>query len=146
MPWTVKAHSLPAGQLVELAFSGKYSLGELKKMLTGQGGLVAYCSTNSLEEVEERIGCDDKEAGAAFQAMAYQISKEIASHGATLAGSVDVIVLTGGMAYDEALVDEIRRRIGYLAPVEIIPGEREMVSLARAALSVLDGRVPAEEY
>ena len=141
-----RAGTLPAGQLVELALSGKYSHSELKKMLTGRGGLVAYCGTNSLEEIKERISRDDKEAGAVFQAMAYQISKEIASHGATLAGSVDVIVLTGGMAYDEALVNEISQRIGYLAPVEIVPGEREMLSLARAALSVLDGRVSAKEY
>lgn len=141
-----RAGTLPAAQLVELALSGKYSHSELKKMLTGRGGLVAYCDTNSLEEVEERIGRDDEEARAVFRAMAYQISKEIASHGATLAGSVDVIVLTGGMAYDEALVNEISRRISYLAPIEIIPGEREMISLTRAALSVLDGRVQAKEY
>ena len=141
-----RAGTLPAGPLVKLALSGKYSHSELKKMLTGRGGLVAYCGTNSLEEIKERISRDDKEAGAVFQAMAYQIRKEIASHGATLAGSVDVIVLTGGMAYDEALVNEISQRIGYLAPVEIVPGEREMLSLARAALSVLDGRVSAKEY
>jgi len=141
-----RAGTLPAGQLVELVLSGNHSRDELKKMLTGQGGLVAYCGTNSLEEVGERIGCDDEDAGAAFQAMAYQISKEIASHGATLAGEVDVIVLTGGMAYDEALVNEISRRVRYLAPIEIIPGEREMLSLTRAALSVLNGRIPAKEY
>ncbi len=141
-----RAGTLPAGQVVELVRSGKYSQGELKKMLTGRGGLVAYCGTNSLEEIKERIGRDDEDAGMAFRAMAYQISKEIASHGATLAGSVDVIVLTGGMAYDEALVNEISRRISFLAPIEIIPGEREMVSLARAALSVLNGRVSAKEY
>ncbi len=141
-----RAGTVPAGQLVELALSGKHSHSELKKMLTGRGGLVAYCGTNSLEEIKERTGRDDKEAGAAFRAMAYQISKEIASHGATLAGSVDVIVLTGGMAYDEGLVNEISQRIRYLAPIVIIPGEREMLSLARAALSVLDGRVSAKEY
>jgi len=141
-----RAGTLPAAQLVELALSGKHSHSELKKMLTGRGGLVAYCGTNSLEEVEERIERDDEEAGAVFRAMAYQISKEIASHGATLAGAVDVIVLTGGMAYDEALVNDISRRISYLAPIEIIPGEREMISLTRAALSVLDGSVQAKEY
>jgi butyrate kinase len=141
-----RAGTLPAGQLIELALSGEYSLGELKKMLNGRGGLVAYCGTNDLEEVAERIRSGDAEAETVFRAMAYQISKEIAAHGATFAGSVDVIVLTGGMAYDEALVTEIRRRVGYLARVEVIPGEREMVALTRAALSVLSGRVTAKEY
>lgn len=141
-----RAGTVPAGQLVELALSGEFTHAEVKKMLTGKGGLVAYCGTNSLEVVGERIGCNDAEAEAAFNAMAYQISKEIASHGATLSGSVDVIVLTGGMAYNDALVDAIRNRVSYLAAVEVIPGEREMLSLARAALSVLAGDVTPKEY
>jgi butyrate kinase len=141
-----RAGTLPAGQLVELTLSGDYSHVQLKRMLTGGGGLVAYCGTNSLEEIAARIKQGDTQAQTVFKAMAYQISKEIAAHGATLAGSVDLIVLTGGMAYDEALVTQIRNRVAYLAPVEVIPGEREMVSLTRAAFSVLTGRVTAKEY
>lgn len=141
-----RAGTVPAGQLVELALSGRYSREELKKMLTGRGGLVAYCRTNSLEEIEERMGNADAEAASAFHAMGYQISKEIASHGATLEGAVDVIVLTGGMAYDRTLTNEITRRVRHLAPVEIIPGEREMLSLARAVSRVLSGQVIPKEY
>jgi butyrate kinase len=88
----------------------------------------------------------DREARVVFEAMTYQISKEIASHGATLAGSVDVIVLTGGMANNALLVEEIHRRVAYLAPVEVVPGEREMLSLARAACAALRGDVTARSY
>lgn len=141
-----RAGTLPAGQLVELALSGTYSKAELKKMITGRGGLVAYCETNSLEEIAQRMGCEDDAASLAFQAMAYQIAKEIASHGATLAGEVDAVVLTGGMAHDRDLVQAIASRVGYLAEIVVIPGEREMLSLARAALSALEGVVEVKKY
>jgi butyrate kinase len=141
-----RAGTLPAGQLAEFAFSGKVSLGELKKMLNGRGGLVAYCGTNSLEHLRQMIERDEPGALEAFQSMSYQIAKEIASHGATLRGEVDCIVLTGGMAYDQALVNEITARISYLGPVIVIPGEREMLSLARAASGALSGDIVAREY
>jgi butyrate kinase len=141
-----RAGTVPAGQLVSMTLSGEFTHAELKKKLTGRGGLVAYCGTNNLEELIARIDGGDHAAKVAFESMAYQISKEIASHGATLAGSVDVIVLTGGMAYNERLGEEIHRRVSYLAPVEVIPGEREMLSLARAAGLAVRGDVHVKQY
>jgi butyrate kinase len=78
--------------------------------------------------------------------MAFQIAKEIAQHGATLEGRVDLIVLTGGMAHDPRLIQAITRRVGHMAPVEVVAGEREMLSLARAALAALAGKVPVKSY
>ncbi len=141
-----RAGTVPAGQLVELALSGDFTRAELKKKLTGRGGLVAYLGTNDLEEVIRRVNSDDAEARLVFDVMVYQISREIASHGATLAGNVDVIVLTGGMANNTLLIEEIHRRVAYLAPVEVIPGEREMLSLSRAACAALRGEVTANSY
>ena len=134
-----RAGTVPAGQLLELALSGVRERDELKHMLTGSGGLVAYCGTNDLREVHRRIDAGDKRAAIVVDAMCYQISKEIAAHGATLCGTVDAIVLTGGIAHDEVVVREIGRRVGYLGPIVVIPGEREMVSLAAAALGALRG-------
>jgi butyrate kinase len=141
-----RAGTVPAGQLAALVASGNVDLPAVKKMLTGRGGLVAYCGTNDLREVRGRMESGDEDASTAFRAMAYQIAKEIAAHGATLRGRVDVIVLTGGMAYDEELVRLVTERVEFLGKVVVIPGEREMLSLARAALSVLDGRVTAKVY
>ena len=141
-----RAGSLPAGQLVSIVLSGDYDERTLRRMLTGGGGLVAYCGTNSLLELRERAGSGGSDAAAAIDAMAYQISQEIARHGATLRGRVDLIVLTGGMAHDDGLVAAIRDRVGFLAPVRVIPGEREMLSLARAALRVLTGFEQPKEY
>jgi len=141
-----RSGGLPAGQLVELALSGSMTPADLKKRITGRGGLVAYCGTNDLSEIERRMDAGDTRARAAFEAMIYQISKEIATHGATLSGKVDLIVLTGGMAWNKRLVEGILRRVSFLAPAEIIPGEREMISLAEAARSALCGDAVVRSY
>ena len=134
-----RAGTVPAGQLVDLALSGTHDAGALKRTLTGAGGMVAYCGTNDVRELRKRMEAGDEKARLVFHAMAYQIAKEISSHGATLSGAVDVVVLTGGMAHDDALVKEISGRVAHMAPIVVIPGEREMVSLAAAAMAALRG-------
>ena len=141
-----RAGTVPAGQLVELATGDRYPPATLRRMLTGAGGIVAYCGTNDLRELRSRIDAGDERASLVLRAMCYQIAKEIASHGATLRGHVEAIVLTGGMAYDETIIEEITRRIAYLATIVVIPGEREMVSLATAALDVLRDEREVRQY
>ena len=137
---------LPCISLIELCFSGRFTLDEMKKKIAGKGGLVAYRGSNSCIDLENAVKSGDKNAELLYKAMIYQISKEIAMHGATLKGKVDCVVLTGGMAKDKTLTDKITDRIGYLAPVKVIPGEREMTSLAAGVLRVLDGLETAKEY
>ncbi len=141
-----RAGTLPAGQLLDLLVSGTLTESQLRRRLTGGGGLVAYCGTNDLTELIRRIEVGSRLAAAVFDAMAYQIAKEIATHGATLEGDVDYIVLTGGMARNRPLVESISKRISFLAPVEIVPGEREMSALARSALAVLSGDGEVKQY
>lgn len=141
-----RSGGLPAGQLVELALSGRMTHAELKRRITGKGGIVAYCGTNDLSEIERRIEAGDRPALRVFEAMIYQISKEIAMHGATFSGNVDLIVLTGGMAWNRRLIDGILNRVSFLAPAEIIPGEREMISLAEAACAALSGAAVVHRY
>lgn len=141
-----RSGGLPAGQLAELCFSGAHAHDAMKKMLTGKGGLVAYTGTNDLTAVLDAWDDGDRDVGLVVNAMCYQISKEIAAHGATLCGDVDRIILTGGMAYSDRIVSMISARVSYLAPIEVLPGEREMISLARAAARALDGSEPIHEY
>lgn len=141
-----RAGGLPARQLVELCFSGQYSLAEMKRKLTGKGGLVAYRGSNSFTDLKKAMLAGDAQAQLIYEAMAYQVSKEIAMHGATLKGAVDRIILTGGLACDETFVGMIRERVSHLAAVEVIPGEREMASLAQATLAVLRKIEPEGEY
>jgi len=141
-----RSGGLPAGDLVRLALSGTYSPEHLRKKITGEGGLLAYCGTRDTRELRDRIAKGDTSAEFYLRALVYQISKEIASHGAVLEGRVDAVVLTGGLAYYDEMMQMIQARIGYLAPVRIIPGEGEMRSLAQNAQAVLTGEREAMEY
>jgi len=141
-----RAGSLPVGGLVKLAFSGKYELPQLLKMLTGKGGLVAHLGTNDLREVARRMDDGDEKARLLFEALAYRMAKEIGASAAALSGEVDAIILTGGLAYNERFTKLIRDRVAFIAPVKIYPGEDEMQALVEGALRVLDGSEEARRY
>lgn len=141
-----RAGSLPAGGLVKLVFSGKYELPQLLKMLTGQGGLVAHLGTNDLREVQRRMGEGDEKARLLFEALAYQISKEIGACAAVLGGDVDAIVLTGGLAHSEEFISLILDRVSFIAPVKVYPGEDEMKALAEGAFRVMKGEESVRTY
>lgn len=141
-----RAGTLPAGQLVDLVLSGRHTETEIRRMITGAGGVVAYAGTNDARELIARAEAGDEHAELVLRAMCYQVAREISSHGATLAGSVDAVVLTGGMAHNDEIVSQISARVGFLAEVVVIPGEREMVSLAAAALGALRGEREVRAY
>jgi len=138
--------TLPAGQLVDLCFSGKYAHDELKAKLFRKGGLVAYLNTNDGREVNKRVKDGDKEAELVYRAMAYQVAKDIGAAAAVLHGKIDAICITGGLAYDEMLVGWIKERISFLSEIRVYGGEDEMIALAQGALRVLKGEEKALEY
>ena len=141
-----RAGSLPAADLIRLCFSGKYTEKQLLKRIAGQAGLTAHLGTNNMREILERIRQGDEHAQLLVDAMLYHTAKQIASEAAVLCGQIDAILLTGGMAHSEYIVSELRRRIGFLAPVYVFPGEDEMEALALNALAVLQGKREAKEY
>jgi len=141
-----RSGGLPTGQLVEICFSGKYTKQDVKKMLKGQGGVVAYLGTNDMMEVEKRIDNKDEKALAVFNAMCYQVSKDIGACAAVLNGDVDRVIITGGVANDKRLVEYVQNKVSFIAPVEVIPGEEEMKALAYGALRVLNKEEKAKEY
>lgn len=137
---------LPAASLVNISFSGKYDEKQLRKKILGGGGLIAYLGTNDAREVEKMIKSGDKNAALVFEAMCYQISKEICAMAAVLCGDVDAVILTGGLAYSNRLVALVSDRVKFIAPVIVVPGEDEMFSLAQGALRVLNGEEKAKIY
>lgn len=141
-----RAGSLPTGDLVKLCFSGKYTSDEVLKMLTGKGGLSAYLGTNSGLEVEEMIANGNEEAKEAYMAMAYQVSKEIGGAAAVLKGNVDCIAFTGSLAHSDLLMNTIKERISFIAPIHLNPGENEMEALALGALRYLTGEEAPKTY
>jgi len=141
-----RSGGLPARQLVDLCFSGKYTHEELKGMITGKGGMLSYLGTNNF-----RLACDMAEAGnkkAALitEALAYQVAKEIGAMATVLGGKVDAIILTGGLAYQGSHVEKIRQRVGFIARVVAYPGEDEIRALAFNGLLALDGKIEIKTY
>jgi butyrate kinase len=138
--------TLPVAALAKLCFSGEYTLDEIKKMITGKGGFVAYLNTNDAYEVEQRIKNGDEFATKVHHAMAYQVGKTIAEMSAVLHGNVDAILLTGGIAYDKDFVDYVKEMVSFIAPVVLYPGEDEMKALAMNALMVMRDEIKPKEY
>lgn len=141
-----RAGTLPALQLAKVCFSGKYPFEKVKKMISGQGGVVAHLGTNSFQEVEKRVSEGDQNAKLISDAFIYNVAKAIGSMSVVLGGKVDAILLTGGIAYGKGMMDQLTDMVSFLAPVKVYPGEDEMGALAKNGLEVLEGRVKVEYY
>jgi len=139
-----RSGSLPVRELVKACFSGKYTQKELDRQVFGDGGLFAYLGTRDLEEVERRIDGGDAEAALVFEAMAYQIGKEVGAMAAVLEGKVDAVLLTGGMANSDRLVKLLSRFVAWIAPVRVYPGEDELQALAEGVFRVINGEEVAK--
>lgn len=129
--------TVPATLLVKLCFSGKYTEKEMVTLLNREGGFYAYLGTKDAREVESRMNSGDEEARLVLNALCYQVAKEIGAMATVLEGNVDRIILTGGLAYSKYITNEISRRVDFIAPIEVVPGEEEMESLVLGALRVL---------
>ena len=141
-----RAGALPTQELLELACSGRYSLPQLRSLTLKEGGLKSYLGTDDAREVEGRIREGDEEARIVFEAMAYQIAKEIGAMATVLEGRVDGVLLTGGLARSKLLTAWVEKRVEFLAPVEILAEVEEMRALAQGCLRVLRGEEVAKVY
>ncbi len=145
-----RAGTLPAGQLLELAFSGKYKLNDMKKMLTGGGGLTAHLGSNDVRQIIKNIDDGDNNARLILNAMCFTIAKYIFAGFASLYGDVDAIVFTGGIAYNEDhIIKPIKGYLGKIVeniPILVFPGEEELPALASGALRVLRNEEKAKIY
>ena len=138
--------TLPVGQLIKKCFEEDMTIEQVKKMVTGEGGLMAYFGTNSAYQIELMALDGDLKARFIQDAMSYQVAKEIGAMATVLRGDVDAIILTGGIANNPMVVEYIKKMVGYIAPVIIYPGEDEMHALAMNGLMVLKGEVIPKEY
>jgi butyrate kinase len=141
-----RSGGVPVGSLVELCYSGKFTLAEMKKKITGRGGMVAYLNTNDFIEIEKKAMGGDKEYKLIFDAFIYQVAKEIGKNAAVLSGNVDAVILTGGIAYSKPVVAGISEMVSFIAPIVVYPGEDELLALAQGGLRVLKGEEIARKY
>ncbi len=137
-PFSVeRAGTVPCMKLAKLCFSGKYSFEQVQKMLFGEGGIYAYIGLKDFREVMERVRGGDEKAKEVVAAMIYQIAKDVGGMATVLEGKIDGIIITGGMAHEEYLVENLKRRIEFLSRIYLYPGEDELLALAEGALRVL---------
>ena len=141
-----RAGGLPTQDLVDLVFSQTLDRKQLQIRLVGRGGLAAYLGTTDAREVETMILQGNAKAELVYQAMAYQIAKDIGAMRVALKGPADGIVLTGGLARSEMLTGWIGQWIEGMAPVFIYPGEDEMTAMAEGGMRVLSGEEPVRRY
>jgi butyrate kinase len=141
-----RAGGLPIGDLLDMAYSGEYTKKELVGKLAAKSGLLAYLGTDDGLEIEKRIQNGDQKAELIMSAMCYQIGKEIGACAAALKGNVDAIFITGGLAYDKFIVNYVTAMTKFIAPVHVIPGEREMEALTQGAVRVLKGMETGKNY
>ena len=140
-----RSGSLPSGDLVRLSFSSEYTKEEVLRMIKGNGGFTSYFGTNSMMEVLERSKKEEK-VKLVLDAFCYQVSKEIGLLATVLEGEVDGILLTGGIAYNEYITEQISKRVKFIAEVKAYPGENELKALALGVLRVLKGEESAKIY
>jgi len=135
---------LPIRALIKLCYSGRFAQKEIDHKVFGDGGLYAYLKTRDLEEIERRIEAGDTQAALVLEAMIYQIAKEAGAMAAVLEGKVDAVLLTGGMAHSERVVQRLRAHLEWIAPIRVYPGEDELQALAEGVFRVLDGEEKAK--
>jgi butyrate kinase len=139
--------ALPTMPLVQMCFSGKFKLDDIKKKIQREGGLLSYLGTDDIPTVEKRIAEGDKEAELVYNAMIYQVAKEVGAYAVVLKGKIDAIIVTGGIANSKNFVAKLREWIGFLSPqFYVYPGEGEMEGLAHGVLRVLNNEEEVKTY
>ena len=130
--------------LVDLCFTAGLDAPTVKRRLFGDGGLYSHLGTRDVREALARAAGGDARAALLVEAMCYQTAKAIGGLAAALAGEVDAVLLTGGLAHLPEVVEAIRRRVEWIAPVDVQPGEDELRALAEGALRARAGGAAAE--
>ena len=146
-PFSVKrAGSLPVGDLLRLAYCGKYTEDELLVMLTKEGGYVSYLGTGDLNEIDALMAKGDEMALFISDACAYQVSKEIGAMYAVLEGNVDAIILSGNIFHSERFLSNVKNRVGKIAEFALYPSVNDIEALAENAYLVMRGELEIQEY
>ncbi len=141
-----RAGRMGAAKLITLCYSGKYSHKEMMKKLHGDGGLNGHLGTKDALEVEKMIADGNEYAKIVYEALAFNVAKDIGALATVVEGKVDRIILTGGVSYSKFISEYIADKVSFIAPVEIMAGEYEMEALAAGALRVLQGKEKAQDF
>ena len=140
-----RAGAVPSGALIKMCFSGKYTEKEVYSKIVGKGGFNAYLGTNDMRNVN-KMAETDAHAAEVKEAFLYQVGKDIGSMACVLEGKVDQIIVTGGIAYNADVVNNLKAKAEWIAPFTVYPGEDELLALTQGALRVMNGEEEAMTY
>jgi butyrate kinase len=141
-----RAGSLPVGQVIDLCYSGKYTREEMRRLITEQGGILAYLGTKSLSQVISMVDEGDEQATLILDAMVYQVAKEIGSMATVLDCKVDAILIMGAILNSKFFTQHLMKRIEKIAPVSIYPIVNDLDSLAMNGITIVRGEAEILEY
>lgn len=141
-----RAGTVPVGDLIKLCYSGKYTEKEIYKKICGNGGFNGYIGSNDMRDLMKMKEEGRQDASDLVDAFHYQIAKDAGAMAAVLDGKVDQIICTGGIAYNAFTIDELKKKLSYIAPFTVYPGEDELLALAQGALRVMNGEEQAQSY
>lgn len=137
---------VPAKPLIKMCFSGKYTEKELNSLINKNGGMTALLGTNDMKEVSSKAQAGKLPEKTIYDAMIYQIAKQIGAMYASLKCNCSAIILTGGMANDTYLVDNIKNYVKGMSEIVVMAGEFELEALASGADRVLTKVEQAKSY
>lgn len=141
-----RSGALPLLPVLDLIETGLYTPSQLKRLVTGQAGLVAHLGSSDLRQAEARMLGGDEKARTVFEALVYNVAKAVASMAPALEGRVEAVVLCGGMARSTRLAHAVTRLVAFLGPVVVVTGVEEMSAMARGALLALAEELPIQQY
>lgn len=141
-----RSGNVPLMPVVNMCYSGRYTLKEMKEKIGKTGGLLALLGTDNMLEIKERIAKGDRWAALVYENFAYQLGKYIGSYACVLKGKVDAVVMTGGVSNDEQFIENVKAYAGWIAPFIVYGGDFEMEALASGAVRALNGEEPLLEY
>ena len=136
--------SIPALELA--AYMEKNGVQSVKDLCCRSGGFASLFGTSDSNKIHSLVDNGDRKATLIWNAMIYQIAKSIGEMSAVLSGDVDAILLTGGLVRFDDIVEGIRKRCSFIAPIHVYKGEVEQEAMAEAVLEVLNGRKEAHRY
>jgi butyrate kinase len=137
---------IPVRHIAKQCFSGEYTPDNIDDLLMKRGGIVDHLGTSDMREVEQRMERGEMYAAYVYEAMLRSVAKSIGGFATVLDGEIDAVVLTGGIMHSAFARDEIKKRVGFIAPIFVYPGEFEMDALCHGALRILRGEEEAKHY
>ncbi len=146
-PFSVqRAGSLPISGILDEIFSKGKTREKAERLFSQESGLKGYLGTNQFQEIEQRISGGDEKAKLIVDAMIYQIIKEVGGVHATFSGKTSALILAGGLAHSNYLIQALNKYLSFIQPHIIYPGSFELEALASCVLDVLNKKETAREY